>query len=164
MATADKLSTVIGAVPPETQAYFLDVWAGSLDFPGSEELAARLKTMVPPSALAASEQTDPKTQMVQLQNQLKQAAEALQALQQQNQQAQQQSQVATQQVALLEQQVATMQARLADKQEENQLQAMKQQQDYQIDLAKLRLEEQKFVATFQQSQQSQNGQEDTDAD
>jgi hypothetical protein len=157
---ADKLGTVLGAVPPETQAYFLDVWAGSLDFPGSEELAARLKTMVPPAALAASEQQDPKTQLVQMQNQLKQATEALQVLQQQMQQSKQTEEVATQQMKLLEQQVATMQARLADKQEENQLQAMKQQQEYQIDLAKLRLEEQKFVATFQQSQQSQNGQEE----
>ena len=154
---SDKLGTVIGAVPPETQAYFLDVWAGSLDFPGSEDLAARLKTMVPPAALAASEQTDPKTQLVTMQNQLQQATQALQMLQQQNQQAQEQAQVATQQVALLEQQVATMQARLADKQQENQLTAQKNQMDYDIDRQKLMLEEQKMVMTFQQSQQSQNG-------
>ena len=157
---ADKLGTVLGAVPPETQAYFLDIWAGSLDFPGSEDLAARLKTMVPPAALAASEQQDPKTQLVQLQNQLKQATEALQMLQQQLQQSTQLSEVSKQQVALLEQQVATMQARLADKQQENQLTAQKNQMDYDIDRQKLMLEEQKFVATFQQSQQSQNGQEE----
>jgi hypothetical protein len=132
MATADKLGTVLGAVPPETQAYFLDIWAGSLDFPGSEELAARLKTMVPPAALAASEQQDPQTQLVQAQNHVKQATEALQMLQQQNQQAQQHAQVATQQVALLEQQVAQMQARLADKQQENQLEALKLQQDMEL--------------------------------
>ena len=158
---SDKLGTVIGAVPPETQAYFLDVWAGSLDFPGSEDLAARLKTMVPPAALAASEQSDPKTQMVQLQNQLKQATEALQTLQQQSQQAQEQAQVSTQQVALLEQQVAVMQARLADKQQENQLTAQKNRMDYDIDRQKLQLEEQKLMMSYQQSQQSQNGTDGT---
>jgi hypothetical protein len=161
---ADKLGTVLGAVPPETQAYFLDVWAGSLDFPGSEELAARLKTMVPPAALAASEQQDPKTQLVQMQNQLKQATEALQMLQQQMAQSKQTEEVATQSVKLLEQQVATMQARLADKQEENQLTMQKNQMDYEIDRQKLALEEQKMVLSYQQSQQSQNGREDTDAD
>lgn len=129
---SDKLSTVIGAVPPEIQRYFLDTWADNLDFPGSEDLAQRLRTLVPPEALAASEQQDPKTQLVVLQNNLKQATEALQMLQQQNQQATQQSQVATQQVALLEQQVATMQARMADKQAENQLEAMKLQNDLEL--------------------------------
>lgn len=129
---ADKLGTVIGAVPPETQAYFLDVWAGSLDFPGSEDLAQRLKTLVPPAALSASEQEDPKTQLVVLQNQLKQAAEALQMLQQQNQQATQQSEIATQQVKLLEQQVAQMQSRLADKQAENHLESIKLQNDLEL--------------------------------
>jgi hypothetical protein len=48
-----------------------------------------------------------------------------------------------------------MQARLADKQQENQLQAMKQQQEYEIDRQKLILEEQKFMLS---AQQSQNGQ------
>ena len=159
MQVSEKLSGVLGAVPPEIQRYFLDTWAGSLDFPGSEDLAQRLKTLVPPEALAASEQTDPRTQLVTLQNQVKQATEALQLLQQQNEEATQQAQVATQQVALLEQQVATMNARLADKKEENQLQAVKQQQDYAVDVAKIRLEEQKLLMTFQQSQQSQNGAE-----
>jgi hypothetical protein len=160
MQVSEKLGTVLGAVPPETQAYFLDIWAGSLDFPGSEDLAQRLKTMVPPAALAASEQTDPKTQLVTLQNQVKQATEALQMMQQQLQESQQISEVSKQQVALLEQQVATMQARLADKQEENQLTMQKNQMDYEIDRQKLALEEQKLALTFQQSQQSQNGQEE----
>ena len=157
MQVSEKLSGVLGAVPPEIQRYFLDTWAGSLDFPGSEDLAQRLKTLVPPEALAASEQTDPRTQLVTLQNQVKQATEALQMLQQQLDQSKQTETVATQQVALLEQQVATMNARLADKKEENQLQAVKQQQEYEIDRQKLILEEQKLVMTFQQSQQSQNG-------
>ena len=160
MATADKLGTIIGAVEPEIQKYFLDTWAGSLDFPGSEDLAQRLKTLVPPEALSASEQQDPKTKLVTMQNQLKQATEALQMLQQQMEQSKQTEELATQQMKLLEQQVATMQARLADKDQENQLTAQKNQMDYEIDRQKLQLEEQKLLMSYQQSQQSQNGQEE----
>ena len=132
-----------------------DLWVAQLDIPYSEELAARLKTAVPPEALEATKDKNPQTHIAALQNQVQQATQALQALQQQAQQAQEQAQVSTQQVALLEQQVATMQARLSDKQQENQLQAMKQQQEYEIDLAKLRLEEQKFMLSVQQSQNGQ---------
>ena len=133
---ADKLGTVLGAVPPETQAYFLDIWAGSLDFPGSEDLAARLKTMVPPQALAASEQADPKTQLVQAQNQVKQATEALQQMQQQLEQSKQTETVATQQVQLLERALADAKVRFDNKTQELQLDAQKSQWQYQIDQEK----------------------------
>ena len=76
---------------------------GSLDFPGSEDLAQRFKTLVPPEALAASEQQDPKTQLVTLQNQVKQATEALQHDSAGVEQSKQTETVATQQVAMLEQ-------------------------------------------------------------
>lgn len=154
LQVADKLGTVLGAVPPETQAYFLDVWAGSLDFPGSEDLAARLKTMVPPAALAASEQSDPKTQLVTLQNQLKQATEALQMLQQHNQQATQQSEIATQQVKLLEQQ-------LADKQAENHLESIKLQNDLELGRQENALKAEELRLKYLTALQAQipNGQE-----
>lgn len=163
LQVADKLGTVLGAVQPEIQRYFLDTWAASLDFPGSEDLAQRLKTLVPPEALSASEQQDPKTQLVTMQNQLKQAAEALQMLQQQNQQATQQSEIATQQVKLLEQQVATMQARLADKQAENQLESIKLQNDLELGRQEnaIKAEELRLkYMTALQSQHAQNGQEE----
>ena len=154
---ADKLSTMLSAVQPEIQRYFLDTWAGSLDFPGSEDLSARFKTLVPPEALSASEQQDSGTQLVQLQNQLKQATAALQQMQQQMQQSQQTEQVAVQQVKLLEQQVAQMQARLADKAQENQLQAQKQQMDYDIDRQKLMLEAEKLRLDLMHTQAAQMG-------
>jgi hypothetical protein len=163
MQVSEKLGTVLGAVPPETQAYFLDIWAGSLDFPGSEDLAQRLKTMVPPAALAASEQTDPKTQLVTLQNQVKQATDALHMMQQQLQESQQISEVSKQQVMLLEQQVATMQARLADKQEENQLEAIKLQNEMELGKEEnaLKAEELRLkYITALQSQHATNGQEE----
>jgi hypothetical protein len=129
MQVSEKLSGVLGAVEPEIQKYFLDTWAGSLDFPGSEDLAARFKTLVPPEALAASEQTDPKTQLVTLQNQVKQATEALQMLQQQLEQSKQTETVATQQVALLERSLADMKVRLDNKQAELQLDSQKAEID-----------------------------------
>ena len=87
---------------------------------------------MPPEALSACEQTDPKTQLVTLQNQVKQATEASSRCQQQHQQVKQTEELATQQVALLEQQVATMQARLADKQQENQLEPCKLQMKWSL--------------------------------
>ena len=60
MQVSEKLSGVLGAVEPEIQKYFLDTWAGSLDFPGSEDLAARFKTLVPPEALAAVSRPTPR--------------------------------------------------------------------------------------------------------
>jgi uncharacterized membrane protein YkoI len=65
---------------------------------------------------------------------------------------------AVQQVKLLEQSVATMQARLADKSTENQLAAQKNQQQYDIDVGKLRIEEQKLMLQMQQIT-TNNGQE-----
>ena len=162
MQVSEKLSGVLGAVQPEIQRYFLDTWAGSLDFPGSEDLAARFKTLVPPEALAASEQTDPKTQLVTMQNQLKQATEALQQMQQAMEQSKQTETVATQQVALLEQQVAQMQARLADKTESNQLEAMKLQNEMELGKEEnaLKAEELRLkYLTALQSQHAQNGTE-----
>ena len=60
MQVSEKLSGVLGAVEPEIQKYFLDTWAGSLDFPALRTWRPRFKTLVPPEALAASEQTDPR--------------------------------------------------------------------------------------------------------
>jgi hypothetical protein len=56
-------------------------------------------------------------------------------------------------VKLLEQQVATSQARLADKQQENQLDAQKNQQAHEFNMAKLHLEEQKLLMEMAQMQQ-----------
>ena len=136
MQVSEKLSGVLGAVEPEIQKYFLDTWAGSLDFPGSEDLAARFKTLVPPEALAASEQTDPKTQLVTLQNQVKQATEALQQMQQALEQSKQTETVATQQVQLLERALADAKVRFDNKTQELQLDAQKSQWQYQIDQEK----------------------------
>ena len=69
--------------------------------PGAEDLAARFKTLVPPEALAASEQQDPRNQLVTMQNQVQAGTEALQMLQQQLEQSRSRLRtVATQQVAV----------------------------------------------------------------
>lgn len=171
MATADKLGTVLGAVQPEIQRYFLDTWANALDFPGSEDLAARFKTLVPPEALAASEQTDPRTQLVTLQNQVKQATEALQAMQQQLEQSKQTETVATQQLALAEKALADMKVRLDNKAQELQVDAQKAQWQFQVDQEKNAIDWRELELKYALGQpngallpQNGNGREDTDAD
>jgi hypothetical protein len=173
MATADKLGTVLGAVQPEIQRYFLDTWANALDFPGSEDLAARFKTLVPPEALAASEQQDPRTQLVTLQNQVKQATEALQAMQQQLEQSKQTETVATQQLALAEKALADMKVRLDNKAQELQVDAQKAQWQFQVDQEKNAIDWRELELKYALGQPNGallpqhgtgNGQEDTDAD
>ena len=132
MQVSDKLSGVLGTVQPDIQRYFLDTWAASLDFPGSEDLAQRLRTLVPPEALAASEQQDPRTHLVQLQNQVKQATEALQMMQAELAQSKQTEAVAVQQVALLEKALADMKVRLDNKAQAYQLDAQKAEIDFQL--------------------------------
>jgi len=140
MQVNDNLTTMLAAVPPEVSRYFMDVWAQTLDFPGSQELAQRLKTLVPPEALAASEQVKPETKVVQLQNQLQQVGTQFQQLQQQMQQDKATQEAAIQQLKLVEQQVATLQTRLADKQNEIQADMQKAQWQHDIDLQKVMLD------------------------
>ena len=60
METNEKLGTMLAAIP-QVAPYALDLWADTLDFPGAKELAQRLRSMVPPEALAASESQKPET-------------------------------------------------------------------------------------------------------
>ena len=151
---AEKLGELGKALPPEMLALVADLWVGSLDIPYASEIAARLKTVVPPEALAATEQKDTETVMAQLQNQVAQLTQQLEGMQQGLQEATQLAEVSKQQAILLEQQVATDKTRLADKQAENQLQAQEQQQKYEIELLKLRLEERKLEWEMSQPQES----------
>lgn len=123
--TSDKLGTMLAAVQPEVQAYFLDIWAGSLDFPGSQDLADRFRTLVPPEALQASEGHKPEQQVAMLQNQVQQAGQQLQVLQQQLQEAKQTEQVATHSLALTEQENARLKTQLADKTRDLQVEMQK---------------------------------------
>jgi len=154
---------ILATAQPDLVPYFSDYWAGDMDIPHSDEISARLKTAVPPQALAATQDENPETRVATLQTQLQQLGEQFQQLQQQMQQGKATEEAAVQQVKLLEQQVAQMQVRMADKSEENQLDAQKNQQDHAFNMAKLRLEEQKLMLDMAQqaSQQavSTNGQE-----
>lgn len=132
MQVSEKLSGVLGAVEPDIQRYFLDTWAASLDFPGSEDLAQRFKTLVPPEALAASEHQDPRTQLVLLQQQVQQATAALQRMQAELEKSKQTETVAVQQVSLLEKALADSKVRLDNKAQELQLDAQKADLDFQL--------------------------------
>ena len=135
-----------------------DLWVAQLDIPYSEDLAARLKTVVPPEALAATKDKNPQTAVAALQNQVQQATQALQQMQQQLQEATQIAEVSKQQLVLTEQRNATLETRLADKQADNQLEAQKNQRDYEVEMRKLQLDEQRFLLEVQKAQQPQNEQ------
>lgn len=130
METSEKLGTMLAAVQPEVQRYFLDTWAGSLDFPGSQDLANRFRTLVPPEALQASEGQQPEQQVAMLQNQVQQATQQLQVLQQQLQESKQTEQVATQSLALTEQENARLKTQAADKRQTNALETQKAAWDH----------------------------------
>jgi hypothetical protein len=152
---------ILATAQPDLVPYFADYWAGDMDVPHSEEISARLKTAVPPPALAATQDENPETRVATLQTQLQQLGQQFQQLQQQMQQDKGTQEAAIQQVKLLEQQVAAAQARLADKSQENQLEAQKNTQAHEYNMAKLHLEEQKLLMEMAQMQQqavSQNGQ------
>jgi hypothetical protein len=155
---AERLGELGRVLPQELLPMIADLWIGSLDIPNSEELAARLKTIVPPEALAATKDKNPQTAIAALQNQLQQATQALQQQQQQLQEAQQIAEVSKQQLVLTEQRNATLETRLADKAQDNQLEAQKNQRDYEVEMRKLQLEEQKFLLEIQKAQQPQDEQ------
>jgi Phage P22-like portal protein len=128
----ERLGILLGSVP-QVAPYVLDLYTGSLDIPQAEELAARLKTMVPPEALAATEgQGNPQTQLVQAQNEARQAQQQLQALTQQMQQMQQQTQVATQQLMLVEQENARLKTQASDKSRDIAIDTQKAKWDFQV--------------------------------
>ena len=107
---AERLGELGRVLPEQMLPLVADLWVAQLDIPYAEELAARLKTVVPPEALDATKDKNPQTAIAALQNQLAQLTQQAQQAAQALQQSQQTEQVATQQVKLLEQQVATMQA------------------------------------------------------
>jgi hypothetical protein len=146
-ALVERLGILLGAVP-QVAPYVLDLFVGNLDIPAAEQLAARLKSMVPPEALAQEESDDPATQLTQAQNALKQAQQQLQVVTQQLQESQKTSEVSVQQVKLLEQQVATMQTRLADKTRDLQLEMQKASWEHQIALHETQLKSAELQAKY----------------
>lgn len=150
--SVEKLG-ILAAAHPDLVPFFADYWSGDMDVPHSSEISARLKTAVPPAALAATEEKNPETRVAQLQTQLQQLGTQFQQLQQQMQQAQQTQQLATQQLALTEQENARLKTQMADKEQENALETQKNQQAHDYNMARLRLEEQKLLLEIAQMQQ-----------
>jgi hypothetical protein len=81
----------LGRVYPQGIPLFADLIASESDWPGSQEIATRLRTMLPPAILQSEEASksgiSPKQQAQQLQQQLQQMQQQMQQLQQQHQQA-----------------------------------------------------------------------------
>ena len=152
---AERLGELGRVLPEAMLPMIADLWVAQLDIPYSEDLAARLKTAVPPEALAATKDKDPQTAVAALQNQVQQATQALQQMQQQLQEATQIAEVSKQQLVLTEQRNATLETRLADKQADNQLEAQKNQRDYEVEIARLRLDEQRLLFEMEKARQPQ---------
>lgn len=127
----ERLGILLGAVP-DVAKYVLDIYTGSLDIPGAEELSQRLRTLVPPEALQATQGGSPETQLVQAQNAARQAQQQLEALTQEMQKLQQQTQVATQQLALTEQENARLKTRLEDKRQTEAIETYKAKWEHEV--------------------------------
>jgi hypothetical protein len=63
LETAQFMAEFVNALPPEARMLVMDLWAKNLDTPGSDEIAKRLRNMVPPQALVDPD--DPNAQQAQ---------------------------------------------------------------------------------------------------
>lgn len=91
---AVQAMTALAQAAPQLLQVGADIWVGNMDWPGADELAKRLKKMVPPELLNEEEmQGDPAAMLGQMQQALQQA----QAMLQQTQQAAQEAAQALQQ-------------------------------------------------------------------
>lgn len=97
---AERINGLVSAYPA-VMAVAGDYLVQNLDMPHSQEIAARLKTQVPPAALAATESGRPEDQVASLQAQVTQLTQAVEALNQYAQQSEQQVQMATTEVQRL---------------------------------------------------------------
>lgn len=140
---AEKVSGLVSAYPP-VMALAGDYLVQNMDMPHSQEIAARMKTQVPPEALAATEGGRPEDQVASLQAQLQQASTQLQALEQVADQQQQQVQMAVTEVQRLTLQLANKENELRLKgreldlhQQEIELKREQMVLDHEIDAAKV---------------------------
>ena len=80
--------TALAQAAPQLLQVGADIWVGNMDWPGADELAARLKKMVPPNLLSEEEQQeDPALMLAQMQ----QAMQQMQGMLGQTQEAAQQA-------------------------------------------------------------------------
>lgn len=84
---AVQAMTALGQAAPNLLAAGADIWVGNMDWPGADQLAARLKKMVPPELLDEQDQDDAGVKVAQL----SQAVQMLEAKLQETMQAAQQA-------------------------------------------------------------------------
>lgn len=73
----------LGQAYPNALPVMADLMVGNMDWPGAKQIAARLKAIVPPNVLQATEEMNPKdaeAMVPQLKQQLQQANQSLEAL------------------------------------------------------------------------------------
>ena len=116
-----------------------DIWIGNMDWDGADELAKRLRKMVPPQLLDEDqEKADPQVQLQQMQQAVQQLQQALQQAQMQLQQMAQQGQASEQEKVKQEMKIEQMTAQL--EKANALLDITKQAADVQVSQAKAALE------------------------
>jgi hypothetical protein len=113
-AGMDRLMT---AYPPAAPV-IADLFVQSLDVPMAKDMAARLKTLVPPEALAATNAETPADQVAQAQNMVRQLQQDMQALQAYAQDVEQKLQAAGDELKLMRLTNADLVVKLDNKQGE----------------------------------------------
>jgi hypothetical protein len=113
-AGMDRLMT---AYPPAAPV-IADLFVQSLDVPMAKDMAARLKTLVPPEALAATNAETPADQVAQAQNMARKLQQDMQSLHVYTQSIEKDMAALQQQYQLLQRTTADMQVRLDNKQAE----------------------------------------------
>jgi hypothetical protein len=113
-AGMDRLMT---AYPPAAPV-IADLFVQSLDVPMAKDMAARLKTLVPPEALAATNAETPADQVAQAQNMVRQLQQDMQALQAYAQDVEQKLQAAGDELKLMRITNADLVVKLDNKQGE----------------------------------------------
>lgn len=165
---ANKINGLVSAYPP-VMAVAGDYLVRNLDMPYAQEIAARLRTQIPPEALAATESGKAEEQVALLQNQVAVLSQQVQALNAYAQEGEAKVQEAQQRAAELALQQEAAQARLAAKADELRLKGreldlkqraldLEEEQmhlTHQIALAKVDIDEQKAGVV------ARNGQEKT---
>lgn len=79
---AEQMTELIRAYPPAAPLIG-DLLAKNLDWPGAEEIATRLQSLLPPGVQQSKEGKAPPPELIQAQQQVQQAGQAVQTLQQQ---------------------------------------------------------------------------------
>jgi hypothetical protein len=155
-AEAVEAMTQLLGVNPQMSIAIMDLFVKSQDWPGAQQMAERLRKMVPPQLLGDEETgNDPAAAVGQLQATLQQMAQQLEMRSQQLQQAEQVMQQAGQEIETLRQQAAENRTQTMDKTQAAQVKAYETEVRAQADVRIAELNAEAEIAKSAQAQAQQ---------